>query len=183
MLVSLLSKAWLAGAAPWHQSLAPGPVTGLQVGAAGAWLQWGPWGCRHCALQPNQASEISAANAENPWCVIDAWEACLPALVRYNWFGHLLWIPHLGLLAPILDLQPGEWGAGLSYCSCSVNLGLSHCYCCPCREAWVACWHFMAFLFEGAFYLLESVFEELIMLYLRSFRTVRFKAILCKSSV
>lgn len=37
------------------------------------------------------------------------------------------------------------------YNSFTVNLGLSRCYRCPCQKAWVVCWHFMAFLFEGAF--------------------------------
>lgn len=54
MLVILLSKAWLAGAAPCYQALAPGPVTGLQVGAAGAQPQWGLRSCGTVCCSPNR---------------------------------------------------------------------------------------------------------------------------------
>lgn len=123
-------------------------------------LAWVRGFSRHCRAlnvtgttlsgQVSRVLDFSEADAEHPWCLINAWETCLPSSVRCNWFGHLLWIPHLRLLTSVLNFQlQGEQGDALLQ-PFSVNLGLSRCCCCPCQKAWVACWHFMAFPSEGA---------------------------------
>lgn len=105
---SLMDNTQLFEAASCDLGAHPGCVVDLLVGpcrmscAAAQHRCWVWQGC--CALgamgttlsvQVRHVQDSSEADSENSWCLIDAWEACLPALVRCNWFGHLLWIPHL----------------------------------------------------------------------------------------
>lgn len=92
------SSSWLCGGSAGRTQV---PLQDELCSCPAQVLGFGRWCCALNAMgttlsvQLSHVQDLSEAHAENSWCLINAWEARLPALVRCNWFGHLLWIPHL----------------------------------------------------------------------------------------